>query len=83
MRMFFQGLQMHKSAYFNILLPEKSRGKDCLHVYFCGSVSQKLWFGFVVVSKGEGRSRKKKTSKVHDETLEVFCLCVFFFDLLG
>lgn len=83
MRTFFQGLQMHKSAYFNILLSEKNRGNIVSMHIFAGMYQKKLWFGFVVVSKGEGRSRKKKTSKVHDETLEVFCLCVFFFDLLG
>lgn len=70
--MFFQGLQMHKSAYFNILLSEKNRGNIVSMHIFAGMYQKKLRLVLLLFQKERGEVGKRKPQRFMMKPLRFF-----------
>lgn len=70
--MFFQGLQMHKSAYFNILLSEKNREKIVSMHILRECIKKKLRLVLSLFQKERGEVGKRKPQRFMMKPLRFF-----------
>ena len=72
MKIFFQGLQMHKSAYFNILLSEKNRGNIVSMYIFAEVYHKSCGLVLLLFQKERGGVGKRKPQRFMMKPLRFF-----------